>query len=151
MKKIIITLLGLFSFSIFAAESYEMKELNWLAGNWVEQNEKQTLEENFTTADGGVVLGNFKILSGDDLSFYELIQIKEMEGGISYTPFVFGIKGVSFKLESLTENNALFVNNNNEFPKSIEYTLKENGRLDLMISGVQDNQLVVMTVHYTKK
>jgi hypothetical protein len=52
-------------------------DLDWLAGSWLGHNGSDSVEEHWSPAAGGSLLGMFRWVRGGTVRFYELIAIEQ--------------------------------------------------------------------------
>jgi hypothetical protein len=60
-----------------------LDDVAWLVGNWSGEAFGQTFEEHWNPPSGGSMIGFFKLMNGDEVSFYELLLLVEEEGSLS--------------------------------------------------------------------
>ena len=63
-----------------AADSLE--QLNWMSGAWIEETPLRRCEEIWSTVDAHTLMGMFRWISDDDVSFYEFMVIKVTDAGV---------------------------------------------------------------------
>lgn len=56
---------------------------SWLVGSWTGEAFGNSFEEVWNPPSGGSMVGMFKLLDGDEVSFYELVLLVEEEGSLS--------------------------------------------------------------------
>lgn len=56
---------------------------SWLTGSWTGEAFGSTFEEVWNPPSAGSMVGMFKLLDGDEVSFYELVLLVEEEGSLS--------------------------------------------------------------------
>jgi hypothetical protein len=62
-----------------AADSLE--QLDWMSGAWLEDTAQRRCEEIWSTVDAHNLMGMFRWISFDDVSFYEFMVIKVTDAG----------------------------------------------------------------------
>ena len=62
-----------------AADSLE--QLDWMSGSWLEDTPQRRCEEIWSTVDAHTLMGMFRWISFDDVSFYEFMVIKVTDAG----------------------------------------------------------------------
>ncbi len=60
-----------------------LDDVAWLVGNWSGEAFGASFEEHWNPASAGSMVGFFKLLQGDEVSFYELLLLVEEEGSLS--------------------------------------------------------------------
>lgn len=63
-----------------AADSLE--QLDWMRGAWIEDTEQRRCEEIWSTADAHTLMGMFRWISSDEVSFYEFMVIDRTDTGV---------------------------------------------------------------------
>jgi len=58
-----------------------LEQLNWMSGAWIEDTDLRRCEEIWSTVDAHTLMGMFRWISDDDLSFYEFMVIKVTDTG----------------------------------------------------------------------
>ena len=70
--------------SIFPTDPVEvesMTSLQFISGSWIEEAEHHRCEEVWSTADGDTLMGMFRWISSEEVSFYEFMVIKVTDAG----------------------------------------------------------------------
>jgi hypothetical protein len=60
-----------------------LDDVAWLVGNWSGEAFGAAFEEHWNPPSAGSMIGFFKLLDGDAVSFYELLLLVEEEGSLS--------------------------------------------------------------------
>ena len=58
-----------------------LEQLNWMSGAWIEDTPLRRCEEIWSTVDAHTLMGMFRWISDDDVSFYEFMVIKVTDAG----------------------------------------------------------------------
>jgi len=58
-----------------------LEQLNWMSGAWLEDTQLRRCEEIWSTVDAHTLMGMFRWISNDDVSFYEFMVMKVTERG----------------------------------------------------------------------
>ncbi len=58
-----------------------LEQMNWMSGAWIEDTPLRRCEEIWSTVDAHTLMGMFRWISDDDVSFYEFMVIKVTEAG----------------------------------------------------------------------
>lgn len=139
----------------WSCQSKQFKQLSFLEGTWTRKTEKtQSLEiwvkiNNETLNGKGIRLKNE---TGDTL-FVEKLEIVKKKEGIFYVatvPSQNDGKSISFKLKSIQSKEAIFENQKHDFPKKIQYVLK-NQKLYIKVSGVENQKKKAFELILDKK
>lgn len=115
-------------------------ELSWLAGQWRGTTPaSRTIEANYTTPEGGVLLGTSKEYTADGhCVFFDLEHFAMKDGVLTLTPHPGGKRSRnSFPLESLDRaaRRAVFVNRAHDWPQQFVYERLSDERLLITLSG----------------
>lgn len=111
----------------------KLADLSWMAGHWASTINGVEMEELWSSANGGVMLGLHRDISKKRTSF-EFIRIAETKDGIVYLAQPGGQPPTPFKLTESTSNRVVFANPEHDFPKRIIYWLHE-GQLCARVEG----------------
>lgn len=60
-----------------------LEDVSWLVGSWEGEAFGNAFEEVWNPPSAGSMVGMFKLLDGDEVSFYELVLLVEEEGSLS--------------------------------------------------------------------
>lgn len=87
-----------------ARPSGKIESLAWLAGSWAGEGSIGTVEETWTPPSHGTMVGAFKAVRDGEVLFYELCEIAEEGGSLTYRVKHFGpdLKGWEDKDEHVT-------------------------------------------------
>ena len=93
----------------------------WLIGCWMTPDGRS---QEVWVADNDGGLSGFSVSVGDDkVGFYEVLTIRRGDSGaFVYTAHPSGQARTSFTATEITENSALFVNADHDYPQQIRYT-----------------------------
>jgi len=128
-----------FVISAFAAPPPDLEGLRFLEGNWRGESGKATIEERWTDAAGGTMLGVSRtIVSGKTVAF-EFLRIEAREDGVFYVAQPNGRPPTEFKLTRVSAGEAVFENPQHDHPKIIRYRLGE-GELVAEVEGDEGKQ-----------
>ncbi len=123
----------------FAAPSPDLEGVRFLEGNWRGESGKATIEERWTDAAGGTMLGVSRtIVSGKTVAF-EFLRIESREEGVFYVAQPNGRPPTEFKLTRTSAGEALFENPRHDHPKTIRYRLVD-GALVAEVEGDEGKQ-----------
>ena len=106
--------------------------LKWLEGAWVGSRGTGgaiSMEERWTPAKGGAMLGVSRTVSRDKMSAFEFLRIYERDGGLVYAAQPNGTPATEFILTELADGKAVFDNPRHDYPKRITYELGPDGGL----------------------
>lgn len=90
---------------------------SWLVGSWTGTAFGQTFEEEWSAPSAGSMVGTFKLMDGDTVSFYELLMLSVDDGRLSlkvkhfnadFTAWEDKQDFIDFKLVALDDNELHF-------------------------------------------
>lgn len=136
-KICVLLLLGLSCSFAKAQLVSNVKELNWLVGDWKRINSKagQSGLESWTKVSSTELKGQGITFQGSDTAFVEKIRIIVQDGSLYYVADVpENKKSVYFLFTEIKPNSFVCQNPAHDFPKMIAYSLKDT-KLTATISG----------------
>ena len=125
--------------SLFLATSTalgaDLKDLDWLSGDWVLTKGTRTIEEQWMRPSGGMMLGVSRTLNAGKVNEFEFLRIEQRGDDLFYVAQPGGRPPTEFKLIKSSANEVVFENLLNDFPKQISYTRNEDGSVTARIQG----------------
>lgn len=122
-----------------AAPSADLADLQFFSRQWKGESGKATIEEHWTEASGGTMLGVSRtVVSGKTVAF-EYLRIEARADGIFYVAQPNGRPPTDFKLTKVAPGEAVFENPEHDHPKIIRYRLDE-GSLVAQVEGDEGKQ-----------
>lgn len=116
-------------------------QVAWISGFWSGPNGTLTVEERWTPAASGAILGLGRGLRGSVMASFEFLCISERAGSLVYTAMPDGrTTPTHFTLTSVTQDSATFENPAHDFPKLVRYTRRADGALETTISGAANQR-----------
>ncbi len=112
-------------------------QLAWLAGCWAYVDAEPGSGEMWMPPAGGVLLATARTLRGGRLVSYEFQRIAESEAGLAFHASPSGQPEVRFPLKSLSANEVVFENLENDFPQRVIYRLAQTGDISARIEGAK--------------
>ena len=145
MKKVSLILLLLLT--ILSCKKGEktnlLNEIDWLIGTWENNSDKGNLLEIWKKENDSVYSGQSFYIKAKDTLHFETIQLKQISDSLLYSSSVKGQDNdlaLDFKLTSKTQNQFVFENPKNDYPKKIVYKLITKDSLVAIISGIQQGK-----------
>ncbi|MFC6875879.1 DUF6265 family protein [Flavobacterium myungsuense] len=145
MKKISLILLLLLT--ILSCKKGEktnlLNEIDWLIGTWENNSDKGNLLEIWKKENDSVYSGQSFYIKAKDTLHFETIQLKQISDSLLYSSSVKGQDNdlaLDFRLTSKTQNQFVFENPKNDYPKKIVYKLITKDSLVAIISGIQQGK-----------
>lgn len=125
-----------------------MDDLGWISGAWRQRSERATVEEHWTDAAGGMMLGVSRTISGGKAVFFEFLRIEQRPDGIFYVAQPRGRPPVDFKLARAQGQEVWFENPAHDFPTRISYRKNADGSLTARIEGERDGKTTGQDFHF---
>ena len=106
-----------------------MVDLHFLAGHWStpESADGERVEEHWTPANAGTMLGISRTMRGGRTVFFEYIRIERTPEGIFYVASPSGQGTARFELTEYTDGRLVFANPEHDFPQRIMYRRTADG------------------------
>jgi uncharacterized protein DUF6265 len=130
MKKLI-TLMALLALPASAADMP-----GWMAGSWRAGN----VEEHWTTAEGGLMVGMSKTVNPNGKIEFEFLRVANEGGKPAYLAMPQGRPSTTFSFKSETANRIVFENLKHDFPQRIIYW-KDGEKLCARIEGTMQGKV----------
>jgi hypothetical protein len=112
-----------------------LQQLAWLPGVWSGTTSRSSIEERWTPAGGGAMLAVSRTIAGERLVAFEFLRIVERDGGLVYIAQPNGRPPTEFMLTKIESRAVTFENPTHDFPTTIRYAEREDGKLEATISG----------------
>ena len=120
----------------FKGPAATIAQAAWIAGSWSGLNGTVRVEERWTPAASGGMIGVGRTLRGASLGSFEFLCMAEREGTLVYAAMPDArFPATFFTLTSITADSATFENPAHDFPKLIRYTKLADGSLETTISA----------------
>jgi len=110
-------------------------DLAWMSGTWTAVEGETIQEERWSLPLGGILLGTGRTVIGGRARFFEYLRIEERDGGLVYVASPLGRGTTDFRLTDGGSRRARFENPAHDWPTSIEYELRADGRLTARVGG----------------
>lgn len=126
------------NYSTKALSGVTAKDLDWLSGTWFGQYGNDEVEEQWSTVRAGTMMGVFRWLKGDSVSFYELLVLSMDADRLvmrlkHFNSALVGQeekdKSVDFALVELNDREAVFMQLNKENPPWLVYRMESTDQL----------------------
>ena len=115
----------------------------WMAGWWASESNGVRMEEVWTDAGGGVMLGLHRDAKPNGKVSFEFLRIEKKDGTLVYQAQPGGRPPTPFTLKSETETRVVFENLKHDFPQRIIYWRdgdKLCARVEGPISGKEESE-----------
>ena len=104
-----------------AASAQDVAKLGWMAGHWVQKNDKEEVQENWLGPRANTMVAtNLTMTAGRGASF-EFLRIGVRDGKIIYFAMPNGRPPTEFQMQTMTDNSIMFENPANAYPQRIIY------------------------------
>ncbi|MEX2272440.1 MAG: DUF6265 family protein [Vicinamibacterales bacterium] len=121
------------------AAAARIAQVEWITGTWIGQAGDMTIEERWTPAASGAILGIGRTLQGARMAGFEFLRITERDGSLVYAAMPNGRSPATpFTLTSITPDTATFENPSHDYPKLVRYSRLPDGSLQTTISAGGD-------------
>lgn len=110
-----------------ATPAPQVSDLGWLAGSWVSEKGEGWVEEHWTDARGGVMLGTNRTGKGGKVVGFEYMRIATDDRGVvNFWGSPSGAPPVAFRLVALEGREAIFENPAHDYPNRIVYRMQDD-------------------------
>ena len=121
--------------SVCVAADDPLDGLAWLTGTWRGENAGISMEEHWTTPEGGLMLGVHRDVFDNGRVFFEYLRIEARGDDVVYVASPRGTGTTDFKMVELDDRRVVFENPDHDFPQRVEYRL-EGETLRAEVSGM---------------
>jgi hypothetical protein len=130
-------------------------EIAWLEGHWIGTDGPMQMEEIWTSAAGGALLGLHKDVvtrtGAARMVSFEFLRIEAGADGIAYVAQPGGRPPTRFALVESGPRRVVFANPAHDFPQRILYWLDDAGALHARIEGPKDGKTVSQEWTWTRR
>jgi uncharacterized protein YfiM (DUF2279 family) len=127
----------------------------WLEGHWVGTDGPIQMEEIWTSAAGGALVGLHKDVVARDgaprMVSFEFLRIEAGADGIAYVAQPGGQSPTRFALVESATRRVVFANPAHDFPQRILYWLDDAGALHARVEGPKGGKTVGQEWTWTKR
>ena len=123
-----------------ATPSSDAASLSWLSGRWAGFQDGTEMEEMWTTAKGGSLLGLHRDVKNGRTVSFEFLRIEAAPEGLTYFASPQGRPATPFRAVENGKGRVVFENSEHDFPTRILYWLGEDGKLHARIEGTLGGQ-----------
>lgn len=101
--------------------SARIESVAWLQGCWESTSPQRTVEERWTGARAGTMLGTSRTTRNGTLLEHEFITLREVDGVLAYQAQPSGQPAAEFRSRTVTDSLVVFENPGHDFPQQIGY------------------------------
>jgi hypothetical protein len=111
----------------------------WLHGCWEWSTPSRSVEESWTSAKGGSMIGVSRTIRDGKTTAYEMIVLREDGDRLAYEAHPSGQAPATFLSTRITTSELVFENRAHDFPQEVGYRLDGDALL-AWIRGTQNGQ-----------
>jgi hypothetical protein len=116
-----------------------VQRLQWISGCWEERSAGSTVEEFWTTPNGGILFGVGRTIArrapGDTTTSFEVMRIFERDGRLVFAAQPSGQELAEFTEQELTDSSVVFANPTHDFPQFVRYRRGGGNELQARVDG----------------
>ena len=115
---------------------------SWMTGSWSGVHDGVKMEEHWTTADGGLMVGMHRDVGPKGAEF-EFLRIEEKDGKLVYQAQPYGKPATPFAQKTVAADRIVFENAKHDFPQRIIYWRKGEqlcARVEGLIQGKAEGE-----------
>ncbi|HEX7880212.1 MAG TPA: DUF6265 family protein [Candidatus Eisenbacteria bacterium] len=118
-----------------------IEDLGWLTGSWSGESNGMRMEEHWTDAGGGGLVGMHKDVKAGKMVSFEFFRIGPDKGGkVTYFTQPGGVPAIPFVAIEMSSSRVVFENAAHDFPQRILYWAGDDGRLHARIEGMMNGK-----------
>jgi len=136
--------------ALLSCDDPDLKPFAWLVGSWAGKEGETQMEEHWTHACGGVMLGIHRDVSPSRRTFFEYLRIEKTPEGIVYWASPRGRTATPFRLTENEEGKAVFENPEHDYPQRIIYSRGPDGTLRARIEGTENGRFRASEWHWQR-
>ena len=133
----------------------QIADLAWLEGRWVGSDGPLQMEEIWTSAAGGALVGLHKDVSTRGgtarMVSFEFLRIEGGPEGVAYVAQPGGQPPTRFALVEQTDRRVVFANPSHDFPQRILYWLDDAAALHARVEGPKGGRTVGQEWTWTRR
>jgi hypothetical protein len=122
-----------------AASPRRVHQLRWLSGCWAQRDARSTVEEFWTTPNGGMLFGIGRTIvrrdAGDTTASFEVMRIYERGETLVFAATPSGQELAEFTEQELTDSTVVFANPMHDFPQFVRYRRRGSQYLHARVDG----------------
>lgn len=125
-----------------------LEKLGWMAGCWRTAGNEVT-EEHWMAPSGGTMIGMSRTVRGGRTTGYEFLQIRAVDGVLTYVARPSGQAETPFPMKSIGDGEVLFENPTHDFPQRIGYRKTPAG-VTARVEGTANGQVQGFDIAFTQ-
>ena len=135
MRRVLLALCVLGSFSTATAQTTSIKEVAWLQGCWELREGDRLVEERWMPPRAGSMLGVGRTTRGSKLVEHEYIVLTERDGRLAYEAHPSGQAATTFMSQPITGREVVFEDPAHDFPQRVGYKSTGPGQMLAWVEG----------------
>lgn len=134
------------------AQRAPVDTLHWLSGCWRLSSPRTTVDEQWMTPNGGVILGMSRTVRGDAVREYEFLRIYASGDTLVYAAMPSGQQPAEFRAppRSVSPSEIVFENPAHDFPQRIRYRRASGDSLIATVEGDREGKRPPFVLGYRK-
>lgn len=122
-----------------AAQGSGIQRAAWLQGCWEMTAPGRSVEESWTAAKGGSMIGVSRTIRDGKTTAYEMIVMREEGDRLAYEAYPSNQEPATFLSTRVSESELVFENPDHDFPQEVGYR-RSGDSLLAWIRGMQDGK-----------
>lgn len=135
LKRILLALCALSSFSTAGAQTTAIADLAWLQGCWEMREGDRLVEERWMPPRAGSMLGVGRTTRGSKLVEHEYIVLTERDGRLAYEAHPSGQAATTFMSHPVSGREVVFEDPAHDFPQRVGYKSTGPGQMLAWVEG----------------
>ena len=123
------------SAALVLAAASVLDRVAWLQGCWEMASNGRTIEEQWTSPRGGVMLETGRTVRDGRLLEYEFVVLREDGDRLAYEAHPSGQPSAVFRARDLSDARVVFENPEHDFPQRVGYERRDADTLAAWIDG----------------
>lgn len=111
-------------------------DVAWLTGCWEWSSGSRTIEEHWLAPRAHSMVSVGRTVQADKLAEYEMVLIREQDGGLAYEAHPSGQPSAVFSSRTINDREVVFENLQHDFPQRVGY--KRNG--DALLGWIEGSR-----------
>lgn len=124
-----------------AQEPPRIERVAWLQGCWAMTSPERTVEEQWTSPRGGMMMGVGRTVQGGRVVDYEFVIVREEGGRLAYEAHPSAQPSAVFLSGELNDSVVIFENPVHDFPQRIGYRRNGPDSLAAWVEGARDGRV----------
>jgi hypothetical protein len=147
---ILIVLLPLVFARNASAQSTDASVLSWMTGCWLAQQGSGEVEEQWSKAKGGTLIGTSRTVRGERTTAFEFLMIRPGGDGLVYAAHPSGQAPTDFRITDATATLLRAEKPDHDFPQKIEYIVVAPDAVTAHVYGGVDDAEPAFSLNYAR-